>query len=144
MASTHVFDCASSCPHTVIQVGRPLAGETWIVDTTGCQYGFREVLVPSDRYLQERACQPPQRPVPYDATETKDLDYFATLPFMTQTRAQRENLQRERQSRLRFAEFVKTSVSADVLDGSNVEFKNKLEVFTSGLKRHLEKPAASY
>ncbi|RAL03368.1 zinc finger MYND domain-containing protein [Aspergillus ibericus CBS 121593] len=130
----------SSCPHTVIQVSRSGAGETWILDLTGCQYGFRDVLVPYDRYLADRACPSLQRPVPYDATETKDLDYFATLPFLTHTRAQRENLNRERQSRLRFAEFVNTRVRAEVLEGSTVEFQQKREAFTSMLKRHLEKP----
>lgn len=127
----------STCPHTVLKVGCPVAGETWILDVTACQYGFREVLAPYDGYMAERACRSVERPVAYDATETKDLDYFATLPFMIQTRAQRENLTHERQARLRFAEFVQTRVRAHLLEGANAAFQEKLEAFALAVKLHM-------
>jgi len=78
-------------PHTVLKVGRLFANEAWILDTAGCQYGFREVLVPFEKYLADKSCQVLNEPTTYDATETKDLDYFSTLPFLNRTRAQRED-----------------------------------------------------
>lgn len=131
---------ATTCPHTVIKVGRLSAGETWVLDTTGCQYGFREVLSPFNKYIEEKGCLGNMaKPVPYDATETKDLDYFATLPFMNKFRTQRENMKQERRSRLRFAEFVNgASVSQDLLNGSKDDFEGKLDRFAAELKLHME------
>ncbi|KAL4783580.1 hypothetical protein BJX76DRAFT_368323 [Aspergillus varians] len=132
---------ASICPHTVIKVGQLSAKERWILDTTGCQYGSREVLIPFDKYIEIRECRNMREPVAYDATETKDLDYFATLPFMNNTRAQRENMQQERQSRLQFAKFVDLNVSRDLLDGTDAGFKENLDGLVSELKSHMLKPA---
>lgn len=133
---------ATSCLHTVLKVRRSSANETWIIDATGCQYGFRDVLVPFDRYIAERECRSLAEPVPYNATETKDLDYFTTLPFMNRTPALVENMKQERQSRLHFAEFVKTGVSQDLLDGSNSDFKDKLDRFVSKLTLHMLDPSS--
>jgi len=47
-------------------------------------------------------------PTIYDATETKDLGYFSTLPFLHRTQAQREDKKLERQARLHFAILVNT------------------------------------
>jgi len=98
-------------PHTVLKVERLFANEAWILDTAGCQYGFREVLVPFEKYLADKSCQVLNEPTTYDATETEDLDYFSTLPFLNRTRAQREDKKLERQARLHFAVFVNTHVS---------------------------------
>jgi len=65
---------SNGCPHTVLRVGRLFADETWILDTTGCQYGFRDVLIPCTKYLADKECRIEREPTTYDATETKDLD----------------------------------------------------------------------
>lgn len=124
-------------PHTVLKVGRLFTNEAWIVDIAGCQYGFREVLVPFETYLEDKSCQIVNEPTTYDATETKDLDYFSTLPFLNKTRAQREDAKLERQARLHFAGFVDKYVSKDILDGSGAEFKAKLDNFIHELKLHM-------
>jgi hypothetical protein len=111
--------------------------ETWILDTAGCQYGFREVLVPYEKYLTERSCRIPNGTAPYDATETKDLDYFSTIPFLNQTKAQREDKKQERKARLHFASFVNKRVSKDILDGSTTVFNDNLDNFVHELKLHL-------
>jgi hypothetical protein len=121
----------------VLKVRRVFANEAWIIDTTGCQYGFRDVLVPFEKYVADKSCRITSEPTTYDATETKDLDYFSTLPFMNKTRAQREDKQRERQARLHFAVFVNTRVSKDVLNGSAAEFKDKFDSFAYELKLHM-------
>ena len=128
---------SSDMPHTVLKVGRLLTNEAWIIDIAGCQYGFREVLVPFEKYLRDKSYQIVNEPTTYDATETKDLDYFSTLPFLNKTRAQREDAKLERQARLHFAGFVDTHVSKDILDGSGAEFKGKLDNFVHKLKLHM-------
>ncbi|KAK4158408.1 hypothetical protein C8A00DRAFT_39382 [Chaetomidium leptoderma] len=123
------------CPHTVLRVRR--ADETWILDTTGCQYGFRDVLIPYQKYLADKECRIVNEPTTYDATETKDLDFFSTLPFMNRTRCQREDRELERRARLHFAVFVDTRVSKDMLDGSAAEIKAASDGFADELKSHM-------
>ena len=127
----------SNMLHTVLKVGRLFANEAWILDIVGCQYGFREVLVPFEKYLRDKSCRVVNEPITYDATETKDLDYFSTLPFLNKARAQREDAKLERQARLHFAVFVDTHVSKDILDGSAAEFKGKLDNFVHELRSHM-------
>lgn len=129
---------SSNAPHTVLKLSsKPSNNETWILDTAGCQYGFREVLVPYKKYLMERSCRISNGTAPYDATETKDLDYFATLPFMNQTKTQREDMKQERKARLHFACFVKEQASKDIVDGSTAMFSDNLDIFIYELKLHL-------
>jgi hypothetical protein len=73
---------ASEVPHTVLKVRLGLTGETWIVDTAGSQYGFRDVLVPFNKYITNNSGLIVSAPVKYKSTETKDLDYYATLKVM--------------------------------------------------------------
>ncbi|KAF5614163.1 zinc finger MYND-type [Fusarium subglutinans] len=110
--------------------------ELWIIDTAGCQYGFREVLVPFNKYIADKACQVGGKPTTYNWTETKDLDYFSTLPFMN-SRAQKQDREVERKARLHFADFVDRHVKANILDGSASEFSNKLASLVERLKIHM-------
>ena len=128
---------SSDMPHTVLKVGRLFANEAWIIDTAGCQYGFRDVLIPFKKYIADKSCRTSSEPTTYDATETKDLDYFSTLPFVNRTRAQREDKKLERQARLHFAVFVDTRVSKDMLNGSAAEFTEKFDSFVCELKLHM-------
>lgn len=128
---------SSHLPHTIIKVSRPFNPESWVLDTTGCQYGFEEVLVPFSKYIADRECQIVGEGSAYDATETKDLDYFASIQAMNMTKAQRDDLAEERRARLRFAEFVELYVDKSVLDGSDAAFGKKLEAFKSLLRSHM-------
>ncbi len=121
----------------MLKVGLLSGNEAWIVDTAGCQYGFRDALVPFEKYLTDKSCRIMNKPTPYNAKETTDLDFFSTLPFMNQTQAQREDRKMERQARLHFAVFVDEHISKDVLDGSATEFTSKLEKFNLDLKIHM-------
>ncbi|KAI9776080.1 MAG: hypothetical protein M1839_000593 [Geoglossum umbratile] len=128
---------SSDCPHTVLKVQRLFTDEDWILDTAGCQYGFRDVLVPFEKYIADKACRISSQPTAYNATETKDLDFFSTLSFMNMTRTQREDRELERKARLHFAAFVNTRVGKDLLDGSDAGFKDKFDSFVSGLNLHM-------
>lgn len=127
----------SKCPHTVIKVRLLSTAESWVIDTAGCQYGFRDVLVPFSKYAADKACRVVGEPTTYNWTETKDLDYYATLPFMNKSRAQKQDREVERQARMHFADFVDRHVNANVLDGSASEFSDKLASLVDGLKTHM-------
>ena len=123
----------------MLKVRRPFACEEWILDTCGCQYGFPEVLVPFKKYFGEHSCKTVVGPTTYDASETKDLDFFETIPIMNKTEAQRRGTKLERRARLHFAVFVDKQISVDILDGSTATFKEKLENFVNDLKVHMLK-----
>ncbi len=130
----------ADCPHTVLRVVAAQTAHVWIIDAAGCQYGFRDVLVPLDRYLATHAARPTAAPPkPYDATETTDLDYFDTLPFLNITRAQRDDRAIDRRDRRRFAAFVDTHVHADQLLGkaSAEAFAQRLDHFARALREHM-------
>jgi hypothetical protein len=127
---------SKDCPHTVLKVRRLFADETWILDTTGCQYGFRHLLIPYDKYIAEKKSRV-VGVTTYDASETKDLDYFATLAFMNKTKRQREGRQMEKKARLHFAKFVDTQVDKGVLSGSAKEFNEKREKFAETLRVYM-------
>jgi hypothetical protein len=124
-------------PHTVLKVRGSLSKKTWIIDPAGSQYGYRGVLLPYDKYISEKLCQVVNKSTNYDWTETKDLDYYATFPFMNSSERQRENLKLERQARLKFAAFVNGQVNKEILKGSATEFMGKSMRFSSGLKFYM-------
>lgn len=128
---------SSGVPHTVIIVGRLFVGETWVIDTTGCQYGFQDVLVPFKRYLEDHQCRMLGERTTYDATETKDLDYYAQFPFMN-TPLQKEDRKIERRARLHFAKFVDAQIAPDILQGSSEVFEGKRLSLESDLKLHMQ------
>ncbi|KAI3336997.1 hypothetical protein HD806DRAFT_24127 [Xylariaceae sp. AK1471] len=127
-------------PHTVLVVNLK-NGESWVIDTTGCQYGFRDVLVPYDRYLREKVQKITSTPQKYDATETKDLDYYDTLSFMNTSKVTRRL---ERAARLHFATFVdeifgqgKEGVGAGLLGGTDDVFQQNFNNFIDALRKHM-------
>jgi hypothetical protein len=125
-------------PHTVIIVKRLSVGETWIIDTTGYQYGFKAILVPFQKYIKENQCQLLVEPSAYTATETKDLDYYETLPFMNTDPVQNEGRKLERNARLRFAKWVDERVTPDIIKGSEEAFKRQIVELQSNLRAYLQ------
>lgn len=71
--------------HAVLILKLKTSEEKWIIDAADVQFGFQDVLIPFDKYFKEKECQDLKRLHPYDANETKDIDYFSTLPFMRAT-----------------------------------------------------------
>ncbi|KAL2841739.1 hypothetical protein BJY01DRAFT_256951 [Aspergillus pseudoustus] len=128
---------SSNCPHPVLKAELNDYGEEWIIDTAGAQYGFRVVLVPFPKYIYDPKCRPAGRPTPYEWTETKDLDFFATHPFGRASKEVIEKHELERQSRLHSASFVKNTVKKELLDGSDDLFQQKLEKFIADLRTHM-------
>lgn len=110
--------------------------EDWIIDTTGCQYGFRETLVPLEKYITETECRIVEPPRPYDAHVTMDVDATAA---MFEHPAQQADLQLERRGRLLFDAFVRDEVDGDMVKGSEAVFKDRTERFQGELRAHMER-----
>ncbi|KAJ6592754.1 hypothetical protein B0H19DRAFT_1088463 [Mycena capillaripes] len=137
-------------PHTVLKVCLRSNRETWIVDTAGCQYGFRDVLNPFDRYLTDKACTVVSQPTSYTANETTDLHFMEFLLPQTRMkigmRIMRDSLDQQRKGRLHFAAFVDQRVGSGKdsfnpskdLGGPALEFQRKFEKFVTELKTHME------
>lgn len=128
---------SSECPHTVLKVGRLFSDEKWVLDTAGSQYGFQDVLVPYQKYLADKACRIVNEPTTYDFSETKDLDYFSTIPALNVSSAQKKDRAAERRERLHFAKFVDAQVDEKMLSGSNGDFNDRLDSFVRGLSLHM-------
>lgn len=114
--------------------------EKWIIDFVGCQCGFRDVLVPYDRYVREKRCESMGHPINYSFTETSDLDSLTTNPLLTALPGIQEKLMTERSNRLKFAEFVKTEIARKRLSDlvrSGDGFEMRLASFIEDLKRYL-------
>lgn len=93
--------------------------------------------MPYDRYFADKGCSIAIPPTPYDATETKDLDYYDTIPSMNSTKIQRDNAQQERKDRLHFAAFVTSHVTKDILGGPEEVFEMEARQLTSDLRTHM-------
>jgi hypothetical protein len=118
-------------------VGRLFSDETWILDTAGSQYGFQDVLIPLQKYMDDKACRMINGPTTYDANETKDLDYFSTLPFMNISSAQKADRKAERKVRLHFATFVDKQDTEKLLGGTDYQFPNELDNYVRILSLHM-------
>ncbi|SPO06499.1 uncharacterized protein DNG_09189 [Cephalotrichum gorgonifer] len=119
-------------PHVVLRVNLPSTGENWIIDTTGGQYGFREVLLPYHRYISDNECMMVCPPSPCPMTETESLDLISNIPFLISNKEQQVDQMLERQAHILFAAFVKASVDKDILKGSTAVVKDSTERFASG------------
>lgn len=119
--------------HTVLFMEIDRSDEVWILDPTGAQYGIQDVFVPWKHYMNEYACRFIGH-YPYHATETGDLDHFATLP---EAKKVATKIAVERQARVVFASFVDRLVVGDLLDVSETEFKRGVEEFQENLKEHM-------
>ncbi|XEV04448.1 hypothetical protein FSHL1_009735 [Fusarium sambucinum] len=134
-------DGGATQPHTSIKVNMLSPTETWVIDTTGCQYGFRETLVPYGKYMATRDCklrQDLENESLYTWFETRDLDSWPkSKKSLGESPAQTQDREEERKARLHFANFVKKDVSVDILDGSPAEFKEKVISFRYMLSKHM-------
>ncbi|KAK8134764.1 hypothetical protein PG984_006776 [Apiospora sp. TS-2023a] len=133
--------------HAVLKVG--LKGptgdsESWVLDPAGCQYGFREVLVPFATYLQDKQGELVGEPEPYDWTETTDLYRFQRSLGPNFTITQDENNIVERKIRKEYALFVRNrfgssqpSAVKDLLYWTSPTFGQQLDVLTEDLKQYM-------
>ncbi|KAI1654264.1 hypothetical protein F4813DRAFT_399017 [Daldinia decipiens] len=129
--------------HTILLVW--LRGEGWVIDTTGCQFGFGDVLVPLNTYFKKRVKSLARGPFAYTEHETSDLDVFDCKLALNDTDTKRLKAAHERAGRLHFAKFVRERFdryesprpSEELLGGSSEEFQVRLARFKGDLKVHM-------
>ena len=124
-------------PHSVLKIELNGGSETWIVDTTGSQFGFRVVLVPFYKYYTDHECRILGGTPGCTCCETTDLDFLKTDPNTKKTNASRHDLEIERRYRLHFAAFYDKRDWDDTLVGSDAVFKEKIDRFVNELKSHM-------
>jgi len=74
----------STTPDHTIPVVHTKHNENCVIDAAGAHFGFRDALTPYGEYVEKTRCRDLGRMEPYDATETKDIDHFLTVPFMVE------------------------------------------------------------
>ncbi|KAI8962416.1 hypothetical protein F5Y11DRAFT_365970 [Daldinia sp. FL1419] len=129
--------------HAIVLVW--LGNEGWVVDVTGCQFGFQDVLIPIDKYFYDTVQDVVCGPFPYVETETTDVDAIDKKLSPTYTDQQRLKVAHERAARHHFAKFAldqfghykSTRPSKDFLNGTSKEFQTKLARFENDLKVHM-------
>ena len=57
--------------HIIIEATLDSSGERWLIDVTGCQYGFRDILLPLEKYVAQNNCSSYEMLQPYGHTETR-------------------------------------------------------------------------
>lgn len=107
--------------------------ESWVIDPSGSQYGFKDVLIPLEKYLADTDGRVTGVPYTYDATETTDVEISLELPWVD-TPTLRKDLEIEWRARVHFAAFADNVVEKDILAGSDAEFEAKLEELTRRLE----------
>jgi hypothetical protein len=123
--------------HAVLKVHLSDTDETWVIDTTGCQYGFREILVPCEKYLIDRNCIVSIRPTAYLTHETFDLDFYEALRHMVITQRQQEEKDLQRQARKHFGLFVEKHLHRDILNYTERVFRPAYVNIITLLKVHM-------
>ncbi|KAM0440971.1 hypothetical protein ACHAPT_000275 [Fusarium lateritium] len=124
-------------PHTVVVVGCPGLTDRWVIDTTGAQYGFKEVLMPLWKYLNDHECRQLRHPWIYDITSEWDVDRLSSIRILTRSQAQRDDLELERKIRRHFYAFADEKIGRDLLEGTDAQFEVKLSVVMQDLRAHM-------
>ncbi|KAI0122593.1 hypothetical protein F4814DRAFT_446532 [Daldinia grandis] len=134
---------SNAVTHTILLVW--IGNEGWVVDITGCQFGFQEILFPLNGYFKKRVKSHARGPFAYTEHETSDLDVFDSKMSLNDTEQKILKAAHERAGRLHLAKFVKERFgryespgpSKEFLGGAPKEFQLKLARFESELKAHM-------
>lgn len=127
-------------PHIIIVLKLLDCGdEKWVIDTTGCQHGRTEVLVPYPRYQRETQFEQDGPLMPYFGTPTEDLDRLDRTPAANRTPAQAQQRALERQARQHFAVFVEERFRIMSTKGPNDAFEEFLLGLETDLRAHMRR-----
>ncbi|KAF5982155.1 hypothetical protein FBULB1_4405 [Fusarium bulbicola] len=117
--------------HTIIEATLDSSGERWLIDVTGCQYGFRDILLPFEKYIAQNNCSSYERLQPYGHTETTDQDELPRSPLMILTRGPSErqlaDIEIEKGYRRYFAALVRALVHHGLTQGTDAHFAATLD-----------------
>ncbi|KAF5595445.1 beclin 1 [Fusarium subglutinans] len=117
--------------HTIVEATLDSSGERWLIDVTGCQYGFRDILLPFEKYIAQNNCSSYERLQPYAHTETTDQDELPRSPLMILTRGPSEqqlaDIEIEKGYRRHFAALVRALVHHGLTQGTDAHFAATLD-----------------
>ncbi|KAF5231996.1 hypothetical protein FANTH_13181 [Fusarium anthophilum] len=117
--------------HTIIEATLDSSGERWLIDVTGCQYGFRDIVLPFEKYIAQNNCSSYERLQPYGHTETTDQDELPRSPLMILTRGPSErqlaDIEIEKGYRRHFAALVRALVHHGLTQGTDAHFAATLD-----------------
>ncbi|KAF5988916.1 beclin 1 [Fusarium coicis] len=112
--------------HTIIEATLGSSGEQWLIDVTVCQYGFREILLPLEKYIAQNNCSSYELLQPYGHTETTDQDELPHSPLIILTIGPNEqqlaDIQIEKGYRRHFAALVRAVINQGLTQGSDAQF----------------------
>lgn len=117
--------------HTIIEATLDSSGERWLIDVTGCQYGFRDILLPLEKYIAQNDCSSYGLLQPYGHTETTDQDELPRSPLIILTGGPSEqqlaDIEIEKGYRRHFAALVRAIVNQGLTQGSDAQFSATLD-----------------
>ncbi|KAF4435426.1 beclin 1 [Fusarium acutatum] len=117
--------------HAIIEATLDSSGERWLIDVTGCQYGFRDILLPLEKYIAQNNCSSYELLQPYGHTETTDQDELPRSPLIILTRGPNEqqlaDIEIEKGYRRHFAALVRAVINQGMTQGSDAQFAATLD-----------------
>ncbi|VTT81453.1 unnamed protein product [Fusarium fujikuroi] len=112
--------------HTIVEATLDSSEERWLIDVTGCQYGFRDILLPLQKYIAQNNCSSYELLQPYGHTETTDQDELPRSPLIILTRGPSEqqlaDIEIEKGYRRHFAALVRAIVNQGLTQGPDAQF----------------------
>ncbi|KAG4265234.1 beclin 1 [Fusarium proliferatum] len=117
--------------HTIVEATLDSSEERWLIDVTGCQYGFRDILLPLEKYIAQNNCSSYELLQPYGHTETTDQDELPRSPLIILTRGPSEqqlaDIEIEKGYRRHFAALVRAIVNQGLTQGPDAQFAVTLD-----------------
>ncbi|RKL46120.1 hypothetical protein BFJ72_g3028 [Fusarium proliferatum] len=117
--------------HTIVEATLDSSEERWLIDVTGCQYGFRDILLPLEKYIAQNNCSSYELLQPYGHTETTDQDELPRSPLIILTRGPSEqqlaDIEIEKGYRRHFAALVRAIVNQGLTQGPDAQFAATLD-----------------
>ncbi|OTA89556.1 hypothetical protein M434DRAFT_34238 [Hypoxylon sp. CO27-5] len=128
--------------HTILVA--QVEAESWVIDVTGCQYGFPEIISPRFKYFRDRVDEVLAESPLFLETETSDLDlrkhrmrnYEGVKSFVSRSK-------HERAARLHFKTLIMErfidgppEFTQKFLEGTQEDFQVELDRFVADVKAH--------
>ncbi|KAF4951913.1 hypothetical protein FGADI_7135 [Fusarium gaditjirri] len=127
--------------HTIVEATLDSSGERWVIDITGCQYGFRDILLPLEKYITQNNCFSYGLLQPYGHTETTDQDELPCSPFFILTGGPNEqqlaDIEIEKGYRRHFATLVRALFHQGLTQGSVAHFAAILDDLAHRVITHM-------
>ncbi|CAG7561445.1 unnamed protein product [Fusarium equiseti] len=122
--------------HMIVVATLWRSNEKWVIDITGCQFGFKGALFPFEKYITEKHCTIIGTLGSYTQNETWDQENIMSL-LGSPPPEQRAFIAKEMEDRRHFAALVKEHVNRSLIEGSDAEFEAKVVDFSQKVKTHM-------